>query len=375
MKKTILLFTVLLFSLLISTNVFADENVCAYYFYGDGCHFCAQTTEFLDQIEEQYPSLELHKFEVWYNQENSQTLQKYFDAYDVPEGRESRGVPALFIGENYYIGLGPIVQNLETEIQNGPTDCPTLQDINGTGDIGSKTSTESFGLETILIIIGAALVDSINPCAIAVILILLTSLIVVGRKRALTAGLAFIISIYIVYFLFGLGLFSLFQFILIPLTVIGGILRYFIGTIAIIVGILNIKDFIWYGGGGFVIEIPRSWRPRMKKLIMTATSPISAFVIGFLVSLFELPCTGGPYFFVTGYLADKFTFLGVIPILLFYNLFFIMPLIIINLVIYFGYVKIDKAQQWRTKNLRNLHLAAGIIMILLGLAIIPGILY
>ena len=92
-------------------------------------------------------------------------------------------------------------------------------------------------------VIGAAIVDSINPCAIAVLLILLGALVVSGdKKRALRAGLAFTLSIYIAYFLFGLGLFSALR--------ISGLSFWFyrlIGGLAILIGLANIKDFFWYG--------------------------------------------------------------------------------------------------------------------------------
>ena len=289
MMKKILLMSVILFSLIIPVGTLADNSVCAYYFYGDGCHYCAQIAEYLDQVEQDYPDLELDKFEVWYDSENNKLLQDYFNAYNVPEGPGQRGVPALFIGDSYLIGLGPIVQNLTAEIEKQPTDCPSLEDVNGQGGVG-QISIETFSLGSIAIIIGAALVDSINPCAIAVILILLTSLLVIGKRKAMLAGLMFTLSVYIVYFLFGLGMFAALQSILLPITFVGNIFRYIVAAVAMIIGILNLKDFVWYGGGGFVMEIPRSWRPRMTKLIKSAVSPIGAFALRFVQRYLRFAC-------------------------------------------------------------------------------------
>jgi len=182
------------------------------------------------------------------------------------------------------------------------------------------------------------------------------------------AGLAFTLSIYISYFLFGIGLFSALQ--------ITGIYYWFykiIGILAIIIGLANIKDYILYGAGGFVIEIPRSWRPTLKNLLSKVTSPLGAFIIGFVVCLFELPCTGGPYLVILGLLAEKTTILSAIPSLLLYNLVFVLPLLIITFAIYFGYSNVSKATEWKDKNLRILHLVAGIIMLALGIIITLGI--
>jgi cytochrome c biogenesis protein CcdA len=54
------------------------------------------------------------------------------------------------------------------------------------------------------------------------------------------------------------------------------------------------------------------------------------------------------------------------PTLLFYNVVFIIPLILIVFAVYFGVSSIEKAEAWKEKNLRALHLVAGIIMIALG---------
>jgi cytochrome c biogenesis protein CcdA len=62
---------------------------------------------------------------------------------------------------------------------------------------------------SLITIISAAIVDSINPCAMSVLLILLGSLLASGNKfRAIKAGCAFTASIFLMYLLFGLGLFS-----------------------------------------------------------------------------------------------------------------------------------------------------------------------
>lgn len=213
------------------------------------------------------------------------------------------------------------------------------------------------------VITSAAFVDSINPCAIAVLLILLGALLATrDKRRALTIGLFFIMALYLSYFLLGLGFLSVLQ-----LSVLASIFHHFIGALAIIIGLLNIKDFFWYGGGGFVMEIPRSWRPTLQKLLKGVTSPLGAFLMGFAVTAFELPCTGGPYIFVLGLLANRFSWQKVLPILLYYNLIFVFPLLLITGLIYAGYSTVERATAWKERNLRLLHLIAGLIMVSLGI--------
>ena len=48
-------------------------TVCAYYFYGEGCHACEYIEPHLDELEEKYDFFELTKYEVWYNKDNNVT--------------------------------------------------------------------------------------------------------------------------------------------------------------------------------------------------------------------------------------------------------------------------------------------------------------
>ncbi len=87
---------------------------------------------------------------------------------------------------------------------------------------------------------------------------------------------------------------------------------------------------------------------------------------GFAVCLLELPCTGGPYFFILGLMAEKTTRLAAIPLLIYYNLIFILPQIVITLLVYLGFPVIPKVAHWKHKSTRALHLAIGLMMITLG---------
>ncbi|MBL7160903.1 MAG: hypothetical protein ISS93_03590 [Candidatus Aenigmarchaeota archaeon] len=335
--------------------VFAQQSTCVYFFYGEGCPHCGKVIPFIVQLNSEHQDIDIHIFEIYSNRSNALLLNELFTEYNIPDAK--RGIPAVFVGESFISGDNPILEGFEAELQkNQGASCP----LSTSGEIGT------ISLATV---IGAALVDSINPCAIAVLLILLGALLASGdRRKALKAGLAFSVAIYIVYFLFGLGLFSALQ--------ITGLSYWFykvVGLFAIAVGLINIKDYFWYGGGGFVMEVPRGWRPRMKKMLNSVTTPAGAFIVAFAVSLFELPCTGGPYIFILGLLAERTTQLAAIPILLLYNVFFILPLIVITLLLYRGFTDVEKAGEWKERNIRRLHLIAGIVMLALGLAVALGI--
>lgn len=350
-----------------TTLVVAQNETCVYFFYGEGCPHCAKVEPFIKQLN-QSSEINIQSFEVYYNRENLKLLNEFYDAYEIPTNM--RGVPTVLINGKYFIGDKPILENLEQEINKTKGAlCPSLNKLNAGGYASESSPTNYLSELSILTVAGAALVDSINPCAIAVLLILLSTLIITGeRARALKAGLAFTASIYISYFLFGVGLFRIIQ-----ISGISYLFYRFVGFLAIIIGIFNLKDWIKHGALGFVMEIPLSWRPTLKKLLKKITSPVGAFLVGFVVCLFELPCTGGPYLVILGLLAQKTTQSAAIPVLLFYNLVFVMPLLIITFAIFRGFTTIEKAKEWKEKNLRYLHLVAGLIMIALGVIILSGL--
>lgn len=224
---------------------------------------------------------------------------------------------------------------------------------------------------TPLAVASAAALDAINPCEFAILILLMGSLLLNEgqRKRALLTGLSFVAAVFIAYLSMGIGILEVIRSYTLSFA---GYFYNIVGALAIILGLLNIKDYFWYGGGGFLMEVPRSWRPKMHKLILDITSPAGGFIIGLLISLFLLPCTSGPYMIILGMLATKTTFFTALGYLIFYNLIFILPMLAIVLALYFG-LSAEKAEVWRKQKLRLLHLIAGVVLIILGIVIIGGL--
>lgn len=373
MKKRAVILS--LFLVLLSALVSAQED-CLYYFYGEGCPHCGATNIFLDKLQVKYPGLQITKFEVYYERDNLKLLQEHFDAYEVP--LEKQGVPIVFLSDSYFVGDKPIIDYLENALLSREgKGCPSLEEDGAVGVIGQKSPKHLIETLTFGVVTGGAIIDSINPCAIAVLLILLGALLVVkDRRRLVKTGLAFIAAVYLAYFLFGVGILAALRFT--------GASYYFykaIGVLAILIGLLNIKDYFWHGKV-ILMEIPLKWRPGLKKLLQRAVSPAGAFIAGFVVCLFELPCTGGPYLIILGLLAEKVTRWAAMPLLVYYNLVFVLPLVVILLAVYFSMKKIEEhgkqvkvdicgeIEKWRQRNIKLLHLVGGLVMVGLGAVIL-----
>lgn len=226
---------------------------------------------------------------------------------------------------------------------------------------------------TLAKIVSLAVVDAVNPCSLAVLTLMLLAIWTLGSKKRrdlLLAGLAFTFSVFVMYLFYGLVIIRFFQLVQV-LTIVRPWLHKVLGFVAIILGLLNIKDFIRYKPGGFLTEMPMFLRPKLQNLFFKVTSPRGALWLGALVTLFLLPCTIGPYIICAGILCS-FSIFKALPWLLLYNLIFVLPMLAITAFCYFGLTTAERAQSWREKNIKYLHLVAGLIILGLGIAMIFG---
>lgn len=242
------------------------------------------------------------------------------------------------------------------------------QIVNSTDTSNSNSNTSNTSVSWVKVIT-LALTDSINPCALSVLLMMLIAIATYhpkDRKQILWAGLAFVGAVFITYFVYGLLIVRAFQFI----QAISGIRIYLyrgLGIVAILLGLLELKDFFFYKPGSIATEMPMIFRPKVQQIIAKVTSPAGAFVLGMFVTLFLLPCTIGPYIILGGMLSYG-EFVSALPYLSIYNLVFILPMIVVILLVFFGSKNIKQVSTWREKNIKIMHLIIGIIFILLGIS-------
>ena len=223
-------------------------------------------------------------------------------------------------------------------------------------------------------ILALAAADAVNPCALAVLTLVLISILTYNPKKkhsVLLSGLMFTLAVYILYLIYGLVIIQFFKAFVNAISIFQDYLYKGLALFAILLGLLNIKDAIWYKAGGFMTEMPMFLRPKVKNLIEGITSPKGAFLIGVFVTLFLLPCTIGPYLIASGILSTL-DILRTLPWLLLYNLIFVLPMLGITTLIYIGYTTVENVSGWKEANIRWLHLIAGSLLALLGSAMILG---
>lgn len=218
----------------------------------------------------------------------------------------------------------------------------------------------SFGVVTF-----TALVDAINPCAIGVLILMLSVLFAKKKtmRETFFLGMTYILAVYVTYLLAGLGL--LYFFSSIPLLAVE-YLTLAVSSLIIFAGILEIKDFFWYAKG-LTLSIP----PRVSRHLPRLSKNTTFFGIAFLgafVAAVELPCTGAPYLAIITLLSQSFDF-NAFLLLIWYNILFVSPLVAILLLSIFG-VDLMKIKAWKEKKRALMRLWIGMTLILLGWVLI-----
>jgi len=141
----------LVFSL---ANAKAQETAKIYFFYGTGCPHCALVEQYFEQnsIFNKYP---IEKKEIYSNHDNAVLFNSLMDKLQIPS--DSRGVPAVVLGDKVLIGDKPIIENFVNEAGNllkqaTPNNTSPTPAVKGISDSNKKTDL------TILAVIGGALV-------------------------------------------------------------------------------------------------------------------------------------------------------------------------------------------------------------------------
>jgi len=213
------------------------------------------------------------------------------------------------------------------------------------------------------LVVVAAVIDSVNPCAFSILLLTIAFLFSIGRLRSgiLKAGGAYISGLFLAYLLIGLGIFQALHLFNTPnfMAKVGAALLIILG------GINLINEF--FPAFPIKLRIPHAAHHKMAELMEKGSMP-TAFLLGGLVGLCEFPCTGGPYLMILGLLRDATTYLRGFGYLVFYNLIFISPLIIM-LIIASNEMLLVKVQEWQSKERKLMRFGSGLAMVALGLLI------
>lgn len=219
-------------------------------------------------------------------------------------------------------------------------------------------------------VVVTGLLDSINPCAFAVILLLVAFLFTIrkSRRQVLGLGAIYVAVIFLVYFAIGLGILSTVRLSEDPHFVAR------VGSYLLIgLGILNLIEYRW---PQFPIKLhmPAIAHEKVNTLLKVATVP-ATIGVGFIVGLCTFPCSGGIYVSIITLLNAQTTYAWGLAYLTLYNFLFILPLVVI-LFAAGNRVTAKKWAAWERDHALRFRLWFGLTMIGLGAVmlwlVIPG---
>ncbi len=392
MKKIFL--TLFFFFLIVLTNVKSvkAENVDIYLFYGNGCPHCKSEKEYLNEIKNKY-DITIHEYETWYDSDNEKLMTRVKNAL----GIENPYVPFTVIGDIGITGFNDNTKSdIEYKIKNynnsenivekvlaNPEEYDTLknkviEDNNVTNEnkdtneeikdipLLGKVNVKKVSLPLIAASIG--LVDGFNPCAMWILLFLISLLIGSNdRKRMWILGLSFLISSALVYALFMVAWLPVAR-----LATSVGLIRIIIALFALIAGIVNIIGYFKKEDGCEIVSDNKRKKIFSKIKKFTKEKHLLIAVIGmvilaFTVNVVELACSAGLPLLFTQVLAmnNLYTSEYILYISI-YILFFLLD----DLIIFFIAMITLKATGISAKYSKFSHLIGGIILFLIGILLI-----
>lgn len=304
------------------------------YFHGRECSNCARFTPFAeDVLKKEFPNVAWKTYEIWHNDSNKVFYEETMETYNV----SIRGTPTLLIGDEVVVGFrnprsdGPKLRALINKALGkdvSQADLNTLS-LPFVGNVDPKKM--SLPLFTLII----AGLDGFNPCAMWVLMFLLSLLIhAKSRKKILLIGGIFVLISGVIYFLFMVAWFNFFKIVGFKTSI-----RYVLGLVALTAGVINIKEFFWFKRG-VSLTISEGVKPgifaRMRQIVQEqrmSTMVIGTIILAVLVNFYELLCTAGFPAIYSKVIADQqITTLGKYFWLMIYNIIYVIPLAIIVII-------------------------------------------
>jgi len=357
-SRSVILFIISVVLLLSVTSVIAENQVIVDFYYSEACGSCVPKIAIIDNVTAYYA--ENHSVIIQKKEVSSNTTN-----YNEMIAREVF-YPAVVINNKTKISEDEITRDYLIKVIDNTTVVPPPQPWYIIDFFGVKVNLSNLSLPVFTIVLGG--LDSFNPCAFFILLILLSLLVSIGsRWKILLVGGIFIIFSGLFYFLFMIAILTVFQLIqMIILSIVAGI-------IAVILGALNIKDFFFFKRGPST-SIPEEKRKKIFKRMRGLIH--SKYLLGVLggtiflavtVNLYELVCSlGFPIIYIRRLTLEHLPTVEYYMYILFYNIVYLIPLIVIVLVFAFT-LGARKLSEWQG---RQLKLFSGCMLFSMGLLLL-----
>jgi hypothetical protein len=337
------------------------------YFYEPTCVACQVASPRILELRRQYPRYRIARVDT--SGPTGIALQEeYYRAYRVPV-RDRGRIPIAFAGRRYFLGVSPITRDLREYVRAG--DLPRPRRPAGPHESGDALLAQRFRSLSVVPVLVAGLIDSINPCAISTLIFFLSYLTLGGRKPRdlLWIGGLFTFGVFATYFLVGLGLLrTLHSLQAVP--ALARALYPFAAVVTLVLAVISFLDHRRARAGQtarIALQLPRALKLRIHQAIRTQLGlrhlALAAFATAVVVSALEFACTSQVYLPTLMYMAQAGDqrFRATLLLLL-YNLMFVLPLVAIFLAAYWG-VSTRRLAQLAARHTASAKLAMSLLFV------------
>jgi len=352
-----------------------EKIVRFHFFWSKTCPHCQKAKPFINKLAQTYEWLELNSYEITESRENAALYRTLAEEL----GENKFAVPAFMFCEQIVIGYLD-EQTTGEHLRDKLLNCRAslVKDKNEASVQGEEKEKfvlpflgefdpQGMSLPVFTIIIAG--LDAFNPCAFFVLLLMLSLLVnAKDRKRMLLIGGIFVFFSGFIYFIFMAAWLNLFLYMgeIRIITIIAAV-------VAIGISSINIKDYFLFKKG-VSLSIPDSAKPglyeRIRKLMNASSLPtmiLGTIMLAIVANSYELLCTAGfPMVFTRLLTLHDLTSWGYYLYLLFYNIIYVIPLLIVVLV----FAKTLGARKLSEKEGRVLKLVSGLMMLELGVLLL-----
>lgn len=349
------------------------------FFYKPGCRECTRTREILDALKRDHPTLALEEHNIL--EAGAVALnQALCERFQVPSMRHNIA-PAVFTQGGFLVrdDIAPPALAALLGKTAGISQDDAWKAIDEPQIEAAKDHvTQRYQSLTLPVVIGAGLLDGVNPCAFATIIFFLSYLQIARRtpREMLLTGAAFILGVFLAYLAAGLLLYQVLAALHERFAGIQAWLNPIFAALALVAAALSFRDALRARSGRMdemTLQLPGFLKDRIRGVIRTGARArrfvIAAFLAGIAVSFLELACTGQVYAPIVYQIQQGQ--MDAVAMLILYNLAFILPLIVIFLLAYGG-LRSETLVALQKKHTFAVKFALGLLFVLLAAFILLG---
>lgn len=315
-----------------------------------GCVKCAAAHRVLDDVLSGYGGVRVREYV--YTSDEGRELIKEFRVKDIP----SIIIGSSVIGYRDYDGNESRLRELIVSALEGANINASLETTAYPAELfGSIT------LSTALTVLIAGLLAGFNPCLLAILAFLSTTVLSsAGRRRDLLFMILFFsLGILSVYLIFGMGLFRMMQD-----SDTASMLRLVLSALLVLLGLMQLEDARRLGSSGRSI-FRTDWMLRYFKAAAGAQSFAAYFLLGMLFSMVKAPCVGAVYVAIISIIYTKGYASSAVLYLFLYNLGVVLPVMLLGGAIALG-MQPESVERFRHEHRVAIRIVTGMTLIALA---------